>query len=91
VNFPVRKAEPLQGIKVCRQANGKWQEIFDERRDPHGRRYFWLEGEFVNHDADATDTDIAALAQNYASIVPCQFDMTHYGTMAELKSIFSEE
>ena len=91
VNFPVRKAEPLQGIKVCRQANGKWQEIFDERRDPHGRRYFWLEGEFVNHDTDATDTDIAALAQNYASIVPCQFDMTHYGAMTELKSLFSEE
>ena len=83
VNFPARAAEPLKGIKICRQANAKWQEIFDERRDPHGRKYFWLDGEFVNNDT-GTDTDEYALAHNYTSIVPCQFDLTAYRVMEEM-------
>lgn len=86
VNFPARAAEPLKGIKICRQANAKWQEVFDERRDPHGRRYFWLAGEFVNYDTHAEDTDEYAVSQNYTSVVPCQFDLTSYGMMDELKN-----
>ncbi|QJD79740.1 5'/3'-nucleotidase SurE [Spirosoma rhododendri] len=84
VNFPARAAEPIQGIKICRQANAKWQEEFDERRDPHGRRYFWLAGEFVNFDTHAEDTDEYAIAQNYTSVVPCQYDLTAYGLLDEL-------
>src|SRR5687768_6125558 len=41
VNFPPKRNERIKGIKVCRQARAKWQEEFDERFDPHGRRYFW--------------------------------------------------
>jgi 5'-nucleotidase len=84
VNFPARQAKPLEGIKICRQANARWQEVFDERRDPHGRKYFWLDGEFVNNDT-GTDTDEYALSQNYASIVPCQFDLTAYAVMKEME------
>ncbi|MBD2704221.1 5'/3'-nucleotidase SurE [Spirosoma sp. BT702] len=86
VNFPARAAEPLQGIRICRQANAKWQEVFDERRDPHGRRYFWLAGDFVNFDAHAEDTDEYALANNYTSVVPCQYDLTAYSMIDELKN-----
>ncbi|KAA3439426.1 5'/3'-nucleotidase SurE [Rufibacter hautae] len=75
VNFPKKSAKPIAGIKVCRQARAKWEEEFDERKDPQGRVYFWLTGNFVNHDK-GEDTDEAALAQNYVSVVPCQFDMT---------------
>jgi 5'-nucleotidase len=84
VNFPIRQAEPLKGIRICRQANARWREVFDERRDPHGRKYFWLDGEFVNNDT-GTDTDEYALSQNYASIVPCQFDLTAYGVMEDME------
>ncbi len=85
VNFPAHSVEPLKGIRICRQANAKYQERFDERRDPHGRRYFWLEGDFVNFDTHAEDTDEYALSQNYTSIVPCQYDMTSYGMMDEMR------
>lgn len=86
VNFPARSAEPLKGIRICRQANAKWQEVFDERRDPHGRRYFWLAGDFVNFDPHAEDTDEYALAQNYTSVVPCQYDLTSYAMLEELRN-----
>ncbi len=85
VNFPARAAEALKGIRICRQANAKWQEVFDERRDPHGRRYFWLAGDFVNFDTHAEDTDEYALANNYASVVPCQYDLTAYRMIDTLK------
>jgi 5'-nucleotidase len=79
VNFPKKSSKKIAGIKICRQARAKWQEEFDERMDPNQRRYFWLTGKFVNQD-QGEDTDEWALAHNYVSIVPCQFDMTaHYG------------
>ncbi len=85
VNFPIKKAEPLQGIKLCRQAKARWKEEFAERHDPHGRKYFWLDGEMVNPDT-GDDTDEAALAQNCVSVVPCQYDMTNYGALETLKN-----
>lgn len=75
VNLPKRQAEPIRGVRVCRQARAKWQEEFDERHDPHQRPYFWMTGQFVNFDAGA-DTDEWALANNYATVVPCLFDLT---------------
>ncbi len=77
VNFPKRPADgqPIRGLRLCRQARAKWQETFEERQDPQGRTYFWLTGEFVNFDHHP-DTDIWALANHYASVVPCLFDLT---------------
>jgi len=75
VNFPPKQEEPLKGIKICRQAIAKWQENFDERVDPHGRKYLWLTGSFINNDK-GEDTDEWAIKHNYASLVPVAFDMT---------------
>jgi len=83
VNFPQKSKNPIKGIKVCRQARAKWQEKFDERQDPHGRRYFWMIGNFVNYDK-GDDNDEWAIANNYVSIVPCQFDMTAHHAIAYL-------
>ena len=69
--------DEIKGVKICRQAYAKYEEDFIERNDPHGRKYYWLTGEFVNFD-EGTDTDVWALANNYISVVPVQFDLTHY-------------
>lgn len=81
VNFPKKSEETLKGVRICRQTNGKWQEEFDKRKDPHGRSYFWLSGNFVNFDAGQEDTCEWALENNYVSVVPCQYDLTAYETM----------
>jgi 5'-nucleotidase len=75
VNFPRRKTEAIKGVKICRQANAKWVEEFDMRFDPNRRRYFWMTGSFVNFDK-GEDNDEWAIAHNYVSVVPCQFDLT---------------
>lgn len=83
VNIPKGKPE---GIKVCRQAHGKWMEEFEKRTDPHGREYHWLSGYFQNLDEEIEDTDIFALKNNFATVVPVRVDMTCYETMKQIKS-----
>jgi 5'-nucleotidase len=75
VNIPKKSDTPIAGLRLARQARAKWQEEFDRRLDPYQRPYYWLIGSFVNLDA-GTDTDEWALAHNYVSVVPCQFDLT---------------
>ncbi|WP_223649872.1 5'/3'-nucleotidase SurE [Hymenobacter psoromatis] len=83
VNIPKHASGPIQGIRLARQARAKWQETFEQRHDPYKRPYYWLLGEFLNQDR-GHDTDEAALAENYVSIVPCQFDLTNYQALTEL-------
>lgn len=75
VNIPKKSSMDIKGIKVCRQAKAKWVEDFEERKDPYGRKYYWLGGHFANGDA-RPDTDEKYLADNYVSVVPVQVDFT---------------
>jgi len=84
VNIPAVRKEEINGIKVCRQAKGRWEEEFDERIDPHKRDYYWLTGVFQNGDSDK-DTDSWALANNYVSVVPVQYDFTAHKSISALK------
>jgi len=84
VNIPAVPLELLNGIKVCRQAYAKYDEDFDERLDPNGRKYYWLTGEMKNFDK-GEDTDVWALDHNYVSVVPVQFDLTDYKMKKSLK------
>lgn len=83
VNFPNTK--DIKGVKICRQANAKWAEEFDERLDPYKRHYYWLTGVLENNDK-GEDTDIWALEHNYASVVPVQFDLTAHHAIPVLNS-----
>ena len=85
VNIPRKSEQPIAGIRLCRQARAKWQEDFDLRYDPYKRPYYWLIGEFVNLD-QGTDTDEWALANNFVSIVPCQFDLTALHAVREMNT-----
>ncbi len=88
VNIPPKRHENIKGIKVCRQARAKWEEQFDVRRDPTGRKYFWMAGNFVNFDK-GEDNDEWAIANNYVSIVPCQYDLTAHHAISILNDEWS--
>lgn len=84
VNIPRISDEPLKGIKVCRQARSRWVEEFEERKDPYGRIYYWLGGRFENGDNRA-NTDEKALAENFISVVPVQFDFTAHEHLEKMR------
>lgn len=85
VNIPKLKKKEIKGIKVCRQAKATWKEEFDKRVNPQGRQYYWLTGKFVNEDK-GEDTDEWALAHNYISVVPVQFDLTAHHSIQRLNT-----
>jgi 5'-nucleotidase len=87
VNIPRLKKEDIKGVKVVRQAKANWVERFEERKDPYGREYYWLAGEFVNFEPESTDTDEWALANGYISVVPVQADLTAQHCIEPLKHL----
>jgi 5'-nucleotidase len=80
VNFPKISDEGIKGVEVCRQSLGSWKEMFDERVDPRGRKYYWITGVFSNPD-HKEGTDTWAMERNYVSVVPMKFDLTGYDAL----------
>ncbi len=79
VNIPRSEDGPVKGLRVCRQAWGRWQDELETRKDPAGHEYHWLKGRFTCDDR-GEDTDVWATDNGYVSIVPVQFDLTaHHG------------
>lgn len=85
VNFPKLEEKDIKGIKICRQAKAIWEERFDKRQTPMGKDYYWLTGEFINHDK-GEDTDEFALANGFVSIVPVQYDLTAHYAIQQLNN-----
>ena len=86
VNIPKLAKDQIKGIRVCKQADAKWEESFDERINPHGKKYYWLTGYFNNMDT-SENADEVALSEGYISIVPVKFDLTAYEYLDQLKGI----
>ncbi|MEM1356673.1 MAG: 5'/3'-nucleotidase SurE [Bacteroidota bacterium] len=89
VNIPKLPAGEIRGIKVCRQAEARWVEEYQEGQDPRGRTYYWLTGRFVNED-ERTDTDARALQEGYVSLVPSHHDLTNYKALAKWQGLEAE-
>ncbi|MCX6280772.1 MAG: 5'/3'-nucleotidase SurE [Bacteroidetes bacterium] len=88
VNIPAIPEKKIRGIKVCRQAEGTWQEDFVERTDPHGKQYYWMTGVFIK-TGHGKDTDEWALEHDFVAVVPVQFDFTAYDAIDPVSSWFS--
>lgn len=74
VNVPNREA-PL-GVRVTRANRYRYRAAFEERTDPRGRAYFWMDGhKDFSHDEDPL-TDAIALRDGYVSVTPLAIDPT---------------
>ena len=88
VNIPDLKKGEIKGIRICKQAEGNWNEEFVESKDPRGQKYYWLTGSFTVQSED-TETDIWALNNGYVSVVPSGHDLTYYGAIRQLRPMES--
>ena len=84
VNIPKLPLSEIKGIKVVRQTFGAWHEDFEERKDVYGNPYYWMAGELIIED-QGEDNCQWALAHQYVSVQPVQFDMTAYKHINTLK------
>jgi 5'-nucleotidase len=79
VNVPNLPAEEIAGILVTKQGKSKWDDVYEERIDPYGKKYYWLTGSLMETD-DKLETDQFAIKNNFVSITPVHFDLTDYAT-----------
>jgi 5'-nucleotidase len=84
VNIPKGLPKDIHGIRVCTQARARWEEEFEERTDPNGKKYYWMVGEFRNMD-EREDCDQVVLESNFVSVVPVHFDLTAYHALNHIK------
>ncbi len=88
VNFPAGKN--LRGLRVCRMGWGCWNCEWKSAAHPAGKPTYWLTGQYENLEPDATDTDVWALSQGYASVVPIRLDVTAYDCLENMKTKLEE-
>jgi 5'-nucleotidase len=77
INVPQGKTK---GIKVTVQARRNHVTKVDERIDPRGQRYFWIEegqNDWEPHDR----SDFQAVRDGYISVTPLQPDLTAYSVI----------
>jgi 5'-nucleotidase len=82
VNFP--DSPSYAGVKVCRQAMGRWVNEWGAHEHPRGGQWWWLTGEFKIDECDLS-ADRVALDNNYVTITPTTIDFTDYRLLADMQ------
>jgi len=76
VNVPALAKEHLKGIRITRQGTSGWEDSYERRKDPMGREYFWLSGNYHVRDTDHS-TDEGAIKAGYVSVTPVRYRLTN--------------
>lgn len=83
LNLNVPAGEP-KGFRLTMQAKRNHVTTVDERLDPRGRAYYWIEegqNDWEPHDR----SDYQAVRDGYVSVTPLQPDLTDYETLRALE------
>ncbi|MCO4769981.1 MAG: 5'/3'-nucleotidase SurE [Deltaproteobacteria bacterium] len=84
VNVPDRPAHELSGVRNASMGVRHYEAQVDERRDPRGRRYYWIGGRHERFEA-IKDSDGPLIEQGYATVTPIRADMTSYAALKAMK------
>lgn len=84
VNVPYLKESEIKGTMITRQGLRLYRDALDARKDPRGKPYYWIGGEFPL-GVDEEGTDYGALLAGYVSITPLQLDLTAREAMDVIK------
>jgi len=85
LNLNVPSGAPL-GFRWTMQAKRNHITTVDERTDPRGRPYYWIE-EGQNDWAPHDRSDYQAVRDGYISVTPLQPDLTDYAALARLERL----
>ena len=86
VNVPTGKPK---GFRLTVQAKRNHITIVNERCDPRGKAYYWIE-EGLNDWEPHDRSDYQAVRDGYVSVTPLQPDMTDHDALAKLEALALE-
>ena len=85
LNINVPHGRP-KGFRLTVQARRNHITIVDERTDPRGQSYYWIEegeNDWEPHDR----SDYQAVRDGYVSVTPLQPDLTDHSALSQLESL----
>jgi len=86
VNVPGIARTAITGIRITRQGKRRFGDAVVEKRDPRGKKYYWIGGSELGF-VDEPGTDFAAVDDGAISITPIHLDLTHYPSFATLEGL----
>jgi 5'-nucleotidase len=87
VNVPSLPGSEIQGVRITRLGSRRYQNSFEVRTDPRGRKYYWLGGDVMTDMAQEVDSDVDAINNKMISITPIHVDLTNYRALELLKDL----
>jgi 5'-nucleotidase len=84
VNVPNAPREEIRGVRVTRQGKRIYGDFIVEKRDPRGRKYYWIGGDHLRSE-DIPGSDLEAIEGNFVSITPVHLDLTNYAALRALR------
>jgi 5'-nucleotidase len=88
ININVPAGRP-KGVRITVQARRNHITVIDERLDPRGRPYYWIEegqNDWEPHDR----SDYQAVRDGFVSVTPLQPDLTDYDALRALDELSQE-
>jgi len=89
LSLNVPNKNKVKGIKICKQADSKWDDEHKRSKDGFNHDVFWMTGHLTVKDPTDQLNDTTALEEGYASLVPCKIDVTDYDYMDSLTQKFN--
>ncbi len=88
LNIPALARARIRGVRVTRQESALTRDLFERRRDPRGRPYFWLGSADPTFTTEPNGlwTDARAVRSGYISITPLSRDMTALAEVPRLEA-----
>ena len=86
VNYPNLPMSKIKGVRLCVQSLALWRNLYEERKDPRGRSYWWLDGE-IDATLVAPNSDCDLIRQGYVTVSPLLFDWTDREGLEQLKQM----
>lgn len=84
VNIPNKPIQEIKGVRLTYQSEARFQEEYEERKDPRGGSYFWLKGVFRHTDGEK-GSDVEAVKNGFVSITPLHLNLTDHNFLSALK------
>jgi 5'-nucleotidase len=69
---------------VTRQGKRVYGDLIVEKRDPRGRKYYWIGGDHIRSE-EIPGSDLEAIEGNCVSITPIHLDLTNYAALRALR------
>ncbi|ACV62241.1 stationary-phase survival protein SurE [Desulfofarcimen acetoxidans DSM 771] len=87
INVPAGKPS---GVKVTQLGLRRYVNCFEKRTNPRGKVYYWLAGEPIDVETGLLDIDSKAVKDNFISITPIHFNLTHFDEIENLNKWVKE-